>query len=169
MANTLRLAGIVPESIVDGPGIRFTIFVQGCPHHCPDCHNPDTHDFSAGTDTPVSQLLAEMDKHPYLTGITLSGGEPFCQAEVLFSLAKAMRARGKHVMAYTGYTFEELLSLPDPFVRSLLEQLNLLVDGKFILSEKSLELRFRGSLNQRILDVPASLLAEKPIWAERYR
>ena len=167
--KTLHLAGIVPESIVDGPGIRYTVFVQGCPHHCEGCHNPQTHAFGVGTDTAPEDILAELDKKPYLKGITLSGGEPFCQAEALAELAASLKARGKHVMAYTGYTFEQLLALEDPFVRPLLAQLDLLVDGPFVFAEKSLDLKFRGSANQRVLDVPASLAAEKAVWAEQYR
>lgn len=167
--KTLQLAGIVPESIVDGPGIRYTIFVQGCPHHCEGCHNPQTHAFGVGTEAAPEDILAELDKKPYLQGVTLSGGEPFCQAEALSGLAAALKARGKHVMAYTGYTFEQLLELDDPFVRALLAQLDLLVDGRFVLAEKSIELKFRGSANQRVLDVPASLAAGKAVWAEQYR
>lgn len=165
----LHLAGVVEESIVDGPGIRYTIFVQGCPHHCPGCHNPQTHAFSSGTDTPISDLLAQIDRKPYLKGVTFSGGEPFCQAEALCVLAKELKSRGKHLMAYTGYTLEELLSQKDPCILSLLEQLDLLVDGRFIEEKKSIELKFRGSTNQRILNVPASLAAQSPIWEESYR
>ena len=167
--KALQLAGIVPESIVDGPGVRYTIFVQGCPHGCPGCHNPQTHAFTGGTSTQPEEILAEIDGKPYIRGVTLSGGEPFCQAEALCALAKSLKARGKHLMAYTGYTFEELLALDDPFVRPLLEQLDLLVDGRFVEAEKSLDLHFRGSANQRVLDVPASLRAGAQVWAEQYR
>lgn len=169
METTLRLAGIEPESIVDGPGVRFTVFVQGCPHDCKGCHNPATHDFAAGTEKTLADILAELDKRPYLNGVTLSGGEPFCQAEALLELAQAIRARGKHLLAYTGYTLEELLASDNPFVLPLLRQLDLLVDGRFILSERSLELRFRGSANQRVLDVPASLAAGQPVRAAQHR
>lgn len=169
METTLRLAGIAGESIVDGPGIRFTIFVQGCPHHCPGCHNPQTHDFAGGTETPLADLLQKIDANPFLKGVTFSGGEPFCQAAGLLELAKQLKARGKHLMSYTGYTFEELMQSDDPAVRPLLEHLDLLVDGRFVLEQRSLELRFCGSSNQRILDVPASLAQNAPVWAEQYR
>lgn len=169
METSVRLAGVVAESIVDGPGIRYVIFTQGCPHGCPGCHNPQTHDFAGGTDTPLQDILDAVDKNPFVRGVTLSGGEPFCQAAALLPLAVALKARGKHLMAYTGYTFEELLALPDPAVRGLLAELDLLVDGRFVEAEKSLELKFRGSANQRILDVPASLAANAPVWAEQYR
>ena len=165
----IRLAGIEPESIVDGPGIRFTVFVQGCVHGCPACHNPATHDFDGGTASATGQILAELDKRPYLSGVTLSGGEPFCQAEAMAALARGIKARGKHLLAYTGFTFEQLLASGDPFVMPLLAQLDLLVDGRFDLAQKSLTLRFRGSANQRILNVPASLAAKAPIWEEQYR
>ena len=168
MDEMLRLAGIEPESIVDGPGIRFTIFVQGCPHACPGCHNPQTHDFAAGAETPLSELIAALDAHPYLSGVTLSGGEPFLQASALLPFARAAKARGKHVLAYTGYTLEELLRLDEPAVLPLLHTLDLLVDGRFIEAERSLSLRFRGSANQRILDVPASLAAGAPVLAAGY-
>lgn len=169
METSVRLAGVVAESIVDGPGIRYVIFTQGCPHGCPGCHNPQTHAFAGGTDTPLQDILDAVDKNPFVRGVTLSGGEPFCQAAALLPLAVALKARGKHLMAYTGYTFEELLALPDPAVRGLLAELDLLVDGRFVEAEKSLELKFRGSANQRILDVPASLAANAPVWAEQYR
>ena len=169
MEGTLRLAGVVNESIVDGPGIRYTIFVQGCPHHCPGCHNPQTHDFAGGTEVAWQALVDAIDQAPFVSGITFSGGEPFCQAAGLLPLAQALKARGKHLMAYTGYTFEELLDLEDAAVYPLLEQLDLLVDGRFLAGQKSLDLRFRGSTNQRILDVPASLQTNTPVWAEQYR
>ena len=143
--------------------------MQGCPHHCPGCHNPQTHDFAGGKEMDLDTLLHDMCRNPLVKGVTFSGGEPFCQPEPLYHLAVALKAKGKHLMAYSGYTFEQLLELPDPFVRKLLEQLDLLVDGPFIEAERNLELRFRGSANQRVLDVPASLAANAPVWAEQYR
>ena len=169
MEGVLRLAGVVSESIVDGPGIRFVIFTQGCPHACPGCQNPQTHDFAGGADVSLDELLGQALANPFVKGVTFSGGEPFCQAAALLPLALALKAEGRHLMAYTGYTFEELLALDDPAVRPLLSTLDLLVDGRFILAEKSLELKFRGSANQRVLDVPASLAADAPVWAEAYR
>lgn len=165
----LRVAGTVAESIVDGPGLRYTIFVQGCPHGCPGCHNPQTHDFAGGADMTVQAILDDIARFPYLGGVTLSGGEPFCQAQALAVLARALREKGKHIMAFSGYTFEELLALDDPGVLALLEQLDLLVDGRFELAARSVELRFRGSSNQRVLDVPASLAAHTAVWAQAYR
>lgn len=168
MGKTLRIAGTIGESIVDGPGFRYVIFTQGCPHHCPGCHNPETHDFSGGTDIDSDALVADILKNPLLTGVTFSGGEPFCQAEGLCAVADGLNGK-KPLMAYTGYTFEQLMELPDPWVRKLLEKLTLLVDGRFVEEEKGLELRFRGSVNQRVLDVQTSLKTGQATWMEEYR
>lgn len=167
--SIIRTAGIVKESIVDGPGIRYVIFTQGCPHHCEGCHNPDTHDFQGGTDIDSKKMLEEFCKDPLLAGVTLSGGEPFCQAEQLLDVAKAVKAMKKSVMIYSGYTIEELwkMSETNPAVEELLSYCDLLVDGKFILAERDLSLRFRGSRNQRVLDVPESIRQKKPVlWAD---
>ena len=155
----IRLAGVVRESIVDGPGIRMTVFVQGCPHHCKGCHNAHTWDFEGGYMSSVERILEEAAKDKLLRGVTLSGGEPFCQAEALTVLAKRAKAMGLNVFCYSGFTFEELYAQFDehPEYKALLEQCDCLVDGKFIEEEMSLMLHFRGSRNQRILDVPASL------------
>ncbi len=164
----IRLAGIVSESIVDGPGLRFTIFVQGCPHHCEGCHNPETHDFSAGRLADVDRIFLKIQSDPLIKGVTFSGGEPFCQPEPLAYLAEKLKKNGYHLMSYSGYTFEELkkLSEENQFVADLLSKLDLLVDGRFVLSQRSLELKFKGSKNQRILDVPASLNAGKAVLSD---
>ena len=166
MEGKIRIAGTVGESIVDGPGFRYTLFVQGCPHGWPGCHNPQTHDFEGGQDIELDTLLKDMCRNPFIKGVTFSGGEPFCKAEPLYHLAVELKRKGKHLMAYSGYTFEQLLELSDPFVKKLLGQLDLLVDGPFIMAEKNIELRFRGSANQRVLDVPKSLEANEAVWAE---
>ena len=156
LKGSIRLAGVVRESIVDGPGIRFTVFTQGCPHHCPGCHNPQTHDPAGGYDCEMQKILDAVEKNPLLRGITLSGGEPFEQPEQLLELAKAVVAMGKDVVAFSGYTFEQLVS-GTPEQKALLEEIDVLIDGPFLLAEKSLEISFRGSRNQRILDVRQSL------------
>ena len=165
--SALRIAGTIPESIVDGPGIRYVLFTQGCPHGCPGCHNPQTHDFAGGREVQVSDLLTDILKRPYVKAVTLSGGEPFCQPAPLARLAAALREKGFHLMCYSGYTFEELLQMEA--ARPLLEQLDLLVDGRFVENRKNIDLRFRGSDNQRVLDVPASLAAGSAVWCEKYR
>ena len=102
----VNVAGIMPESIVDGPGFRYAVFVQGCPHGCPGCHNPETHPFEGGTPMVVEELFRQFERNPLLKGVTLSGGEPFCQAEALAKLAEMVHGAGKDVVTYTGYTFE---------------------------------------------------------------
>ena len=164
----LRLAGVIRESIVDGPGIRMTVFTQGCPHHCKGCHNEQTWDFSGGYDSSTERILEEAKKDPILRGLTFSGGEPFSQAEALSVLAKEAKENGYDIFCYTGYTFEHLLSQFDahPEYKELLSNCDWLVDGPFILEKRSLMLRFRGSTNQRILDVKKSLEMGKAVETE---
>lgn len=162
-AKNIRLAGIVNDSITDGPGIRFTVFVQGCPHHCPGCHNPQTWDFAGGQMVSAAELLAQIKRNPLLKGVTFSGGEPLAQAEALLPLAKELRTLELELAIYTGYTFEQLLQMNDPAIRQLLAQADALIDGPFIQAERDLELNFRGSANQRILDLPRSLAAGKAV------
>ncbi|OXS26812.1 MAG: anaerobic ribonucleoside-triphosphate reductase activating protein [Acetobacterium sp. MES1] len=156
MTSQIRIAGVVKESIVDGPGIRLVVFAQGCPHHCEGCHNPATHDFNGGQLVAIDAIIDEMKKNPLLDGITLSGGEPFLQPEGFSELAKCAQAAGFHVMTYTGYTFETLLEKKDQRWQRLLRYTDLLVDGRFEAEQKSLLLKFRGSHNQRIIDVKKS-------------
>lgn len=164
----LRLAGVIRESIVDGPGIRMTVFTQGCPHHCKGCHNEQTWDFSGGYDSSTERILEEAKKDPILRGLTFSGGEPFSQAEALSVLAKEAKENGYDIFCYTGYTFEHLLSQFDahPEYKELLSNCDWLVDGPFILEKRSLMLKFRGSTNQRILDVKKSLEMGKAVETE---
>ena len=155
----IRVAGIVDDSIVDGPGFRLAVFTQGCPHHCPGCHNPATHDFSAGKPDTTERIAELMKQNPLLDGITLTGGEPFCQAEACSVLAESAKQLNLNVWSYSGWTFEQLLekAKTEPDVMRLLNTVDVLVDGPFILSQRTLELRFRGSRNQRLIDVKASL------------
>lgn len=163
--NMIRVAGIVGESITDGPGIRFAIFVQGCPHHCEGCHNPQTHDFSGGDLMSAEEIFEKIKKNPLLRGITLSGGEPACQAKALVPLVKLCREHGLEAAMYSGYTFEELYekSKTDEDLLELMKLCDTLIDGRFVLSEKSLSIRFRGSKNQRIIDLKQSLEAGNAI------
>ncbi len=162
----LNLAGTANDSIVEGPGLRYTIFVQGCPHHCEGCHNPQTHAFDGGTPTDLEELLAQIRRNPLLDGVTFSGGEPFCQAGVLAELGRAIHAMGLNIVTYTGYTFEALLAMEDPDVQALLAVTDWLIDGPFIQSQQSYQLHFRGSANQRILDCQASLQQGTPVETE---
>jgi len=159
----VNLAGIVSDSIVDGPGIRTTLFAQGCPHHCEGCHNPETWDFSGGHQATTDQILGIVRFNPISRGVTFSGGEPFAQAEGFAEIARALHETGNYeVASYTDYTFEALLN-GTPEQKKLLEQLDVLIDGPFIQAEKSLELAFRGSRNQRIIHVPKSLAAGEAV------
>lgn len=160
--SELRIAGIQAESIVDGPGYRFTIFTQGCPHRCEGCHNPQTHDIEGGTLIDTDSLLEKIKKNPLLSGVTFSGGEPFFQAQALIPLAKQIKGLGLELAAYSGWTFEELMDMGGA-AKELLELCDVLIDGRFILAERSLMLRFRGSENQRICDVPESLKQNKAV------
>ncbi len=152
----IRIAGIVNDSIVDGPGFRLTVFAQGCIHGCPGCHNPETHDFNGGYDIDTDAIILQMKENILLDGLTLSGGEPFCQSKACAEIAKGAKKIGLNVWCYTGYTYEELISGDDEWI-DLLREIDVLVDGKFEIKKKSLECRFRGSSNQRLIDVQASL------------
>ncbi len=169
----LDLAGIQGDSIVDGPGIRTTIFCQGCPHHCPGCHNPETWEFGAGTPMAAEEILAIVKSNPLCRGVTFSGGEPFAQAEGYARLARLLKEAGYEVASYSGYTFEQLLR-GTPAQKALLGTIDILIDGPYVEAERSLELSFRGSKNQRILNVPGSLeagkavLTKSPRWLGEY-
>ena len=156
----LRIAGIEPESFVDGPGLRMTIFTQGCHHNCPGCQNPQTHDFNGGHFIDIDEILEMIEENPLLDGITFSGGDPMDQAAALIPLAREIKERGLNLVIFTGYTYERLMDLaperPDMF--ELLTFADILIDGPFIMAKKSLEIKFRGSTNQRIIDVQQSLV-----------
>ena len=160
----LRVAGIAEDSIVDGPGIRMTVFVQGCNHNCVGCHNPQTHDPTGGELMDVRDIAERAFDNPLLDGLTFSGGEPFLQCEALTLLAELVRARGLNIIAYTGFLWEELIK--DEAALRLIKECSYVIDGPFILEQKSLMLKFRGSANQRIIDVKASLAAGTVVCAE---
>lgn len=157
----IRICGLVNDSIVDGPGLRLTVFTQGCPHHCPGCHNPQSHSFEGGQLRDIDEILTMAKENPLLDGITLSGGEPFCQPEACAQIAVGAHKLGLNVWCYTGYSYKNLLASKEK--RALLEQVDILVDGPFILEERSLGIRFRGSKNQRIIDVKNSLLENRVV------
>jgi anaerobic ribonucleoside-triphosphate reductase activating protein len=159
MVEQIRIAGIINESIVDGPGIRMVVFAQGCKHNCMGCHNPHTHSFEGGEFVKIDRIIEDIKKNPLLDGVTFSGGEPFEQAEGFAELAKRINEMGLNVMTYTGYTFEKLLeySKVQKGYMELLNNIKILVDGPFIMEQKNLLLKFRGSANQRIIDVSKSM------------
>lgn len=152
MAQSLRISGIEEESIVDGPGLRFVVFTQGCPHKCKGCHNPHTHDIQGGYSVTIQELLERFAENPLLSGITFSGGEPFLQPAPLVSLAREVKKLGKDVVVFTGYLLESLAQSPNPDVRELLALTDLLIDGPYMEEMRDLELVFRGSANQRLID-----------------
>lgn len=161
----LRLAGISYESLVDGPGLRTVIWGQGCPHACPGCHNAHTQEANGGEIVGIEEIFRGIDTSFLAQGITLSGGEPFLQPAAFAEIAAYARGKRMDVWAYTGYTFERLLQLAteQPDVIKLLKSVDILVDGPFVQAEKNLNLVFRGSGNQRIIDVPMSLEKNEPI------
>lgn len=171
----IRIAGIVDDSIVDGPGLRYTIFFQGCSHHCKGCQNPQTWDFRGGKRIKIDTILKEIGDNPLISGVTLSGGDPFDSPEDALVLVTAIRNKFPNldIWAYTGYKYKDLLekkygSFKESWQRKmLLEQIDILVDGRYIAARRDLSLQFRGSSNQRILDVKASLKAGRMVlWRE---
>ena len=156
--SVIRLFGLVTDSIVDGPGFRVSIFTQGCPHHCEGCHNPGSHDPEAGKEWTLDEVEKKFTGNPLLDGITLTGGEPFQQPAACAELARRAHQKGLNVWVYSGYTYEKLLekAQAEEGVDALLKEADVLVDGPFLLAERSLELDFRGSRNQRLIDLQAS-------------
>ncbi len=159
--SKLRLAGIIDESVVDGPGLRFVLFSQGCNHHCNGCHNPQTFSLDGGFKMDTEQIIEKIKKNPLLQGVTFSGGEPFLQAKGFAELAQKIHDLGLNVLSYTGYVFEDLLAEHRPDWTNLLQNIDIIIDGPFILEQKSLLLKFKGSENQRIIDVKKSLQSGK--------
>ncbi len=161
MAEVRLAAPLQYDSIVDGPGVRMVLWTQGCTHHCPGCHNPHTHDMSGGMSCSIDACIDEIEKAQLQSGLTLSGGEPFLQAEALIPIAQAAKQKGLNLWAYSGFTFEALCQ--DPQKKALLMLLDVLVDGRFEQSQKDYRLQFKGSKNQRIIDVQESLRQGKVI------
>lgn len=152
----IRIAGTVSESIVDGPGFRYAVFVQGCSHNCRGCHNPHTHDPNGGRLVDTDELFAECTENPLNKGVTFSGGEPFLQAAALYELGKRFKEHGLSLWCYSGWTFEELQKRGED-VQKLLSVVDVLVDGRYVEERRTLSLPFRGSDNQRLVDVRKSI------------
>ncbi len=153
--KTIRLFGVAADSVVDGMGFRTAIFTQGCRHACPGCHNPESHDPAGGKEWTLDDIEKMFTGNPLLDGITLSGGEPFLQAEACAELARRAHARGLSVWVYSGFTYEELLRMAerDAVAKALLEECDVLVDGRYLQEQRSLELSYCGSRNQRVIDM----------------
>lgn len=151
----LRIAGLVKESVVDGPGIRFTIFTQGCAMRCVGCHNPDTHDFAGGYLVAVNELFNAIDQGKLITGVTFSGGEPFMQAAACAQLAKLIKQKRPdlNILSYSGYYYADLLKMTsvNPAIGEFLKYLDILIEGPYEVAKRDLDLAFRGSSNQNIV------------------
>ena len=160
-SKKIRVCGIEPESIVDGPGFRYVLFVQGCPHHCHGCHNPESWAFDAGYDMTVNEIFEDICGRPWLRGVTFSGGEPFEQVPALLDLAKNIKGAGLTLMSYSGYTLEELEARHDKATDELLEMLDILVDGRYDEKLRNLTLVYCGSENQRVIDMKKTRIARR--------
>ena len=159
-SDYIRLAAdLQSDSIVDGPGLRTVIWTQGCLHHCKGCQNPQTWDFSGGGLVPISEVLKAIDELECQSGITFSGGDPMYQPDACVKIAKYCKKKGYNIWVYTGFTYEELLKLSKtkPIYKEFFKFIDVLVDGRFVMKEKDLSILFRGSRNQRLIDVPNSL------------
>lgn len=160
----IRLAADLQEdSIVDGIGIRTVIWTQGCSHNCPECHNPSTHDFNGGDLVELDDVLEALEDLTGQDGVTFSGGDPMFQPKQCAILAKKVHELGMNVWTYTGFTYEELLDKGNKDILDFLSNIDVLIDGKFDINKKSLDLEFRGSSNQRVIDVPKSIENHKVI------
>ena len=163
MEKNIRLSGIAYESLVNGPGMRRVFFAQGCKHNCPGCFNPDTHDFAGGEERNMDELIKDVLDNPILKGVTFSGGDPFEQADKFAYMAKEFRKNGLNIWSYTGYKFENIIkqSENNKGWKDLLNNIDVLVDGRFEKDKMQDGLKFRGSLNQRMIDVKESLKTGK--------
>ncbi len=160
--GNIRLAGVIDESYTDGVGVRYTIFTQGCMHQCYNCQNKETWDFNAGTVCSIDKIIEQLKTMPWLDGVTLSGGDPmYRETEVLELVKKIKENTTLNIWLYTGFTYEECLA--DTAKREILNYIDVLVDGKYEEQLRSLHLKFRGSSNQRIIDIPKSLKENKVV------
>lgn len=157
----IRLAGEVAESTVDGPGIRYTIFTQGCLHNCSGCHNPSTHPLDKGYLEEIDEIITRMNSNPLISGITLSGGEPFLQPQELLELCIKAKKENYNIIAYSGYTYEELLNMNNKHINSILNIIDILIDGRFEIDKRTLTLLYRGSTNQRAIDMVGTRIENK--------
>ena len=167
----IRLAAdLQSDSIVDGPGLRTVIWTQGCAHHCKGCQNPQTWDFNGGGEVPIKDVLEAIDELEYQTGITFSGGDPMYQVEACDRIAAYCKDKGYNIWVYTGFTYEEVLKLSEknPTYMDFLKKIDVLVDGRFILEQRDLNLLFRGSKNQRLIDMPKTLESGKVVLLNEY-
>lgn len=162
---TLQVIDISEGTSVDGPGLRTSIYFAGCTHHCNGCHNPQSWDAAAGKPMTIDEIINVIDYNDF--NVTFSGGDPFYQADAVAELAKAIKERlGKNIWCYTGFTWEQLMHTPSYL--PLLEQIDVLVDSPFVLEKRNIELLFRGSDNQRIIDVKKSITKHEIVELTQY-
>ena len=159
---TLRVLDIVGGTSVDGPGLRTSVYFAGCDHHCPGCHNPQSWDAAGGTEMSIEEIIAVIDENDF--NVTLSGGDPLLQAEGVTELARRLKETGRNVWCYTGYTYEQVCA--SPVLLKILSYIDVLVDGPFIESRRDISLRFRGSSNQRLVDVARSVADAPVFWGD---
>lgn len=159
----IRLSGIINDSIVDGPGLRLAVFTQGCKHNCLDCHNPETHSFEGGYEEDIDKIVKTALSNPLLSGVTLTGGDPFYQVDACLELAYKLQGHGLSLIVYTGFTYEQLdeLRKENESLDRFLHEIDFLIDGPYIKSQRDISLRFRGSSNQRIIDVKKTLISHE--------
>lgn len=156
MCQSIRLAApLTYDSIVDGPGLRMVLWTQGCPHACTGCHNPETWDCLGGYLEEVDTVIQEMKQHKLQSGLTISGGEPLLQVEALLPIVKVAKEIGLNIWLYTGFCYEDIIK--NTQVSDILQYVDVLVDGPFIQELKSYELVFKGSSNQRVIDVKETM------------
>lgn len=163
----IRLANpLQRDSVVDGPGLRMVIWTQGCPHHCKNCHNPETHAFDKGFLVDTADITNDIKEFELQDGLTFSGGDPMMQPLACLEIAKFAKNLGLNIWCYTGFLFEQLLEIPDCV--KFLEYVDVLVDGPFVDSLKSYSAKYRGSKNQRIINVKSSLKKKKAVLVREY-
>mgnify|MGYP002623538516 CR=1 FL=1 len=167
----LAIPTIQTDSIVDGEGIRSVIWFQGCGHACPECHNPETWDFEAGEVVSLEDLKHQIDELEFQSGVTFSGGDPMYQIDALIELAKYVKEKGMNVWVYTGFEYDDLVKMAEKNnkYREVLDYIDVLVDGPFKIALKSFDCAFRGSSNQRLIDVKKTLENNKVITLEKYK
>ncbi len=168
----IRLAAdLQTDSIVDGPGLRAVLWTQGCSHHCKGCQNPQTWDFNGGGLVPITEVFKAIDELEYHTGLTLSGGDPLYQVSECLEIVKYARKKGLDIWVYTGFTWEELMKMAQEkkVYLDFLKLVDVLVDGRFILEERDLSLLFRGSKNQRLIDVQKTLSKGEIVLIDEYK
>lgn len=164
----IRVFGIEGDSIVDGPGIRLAVFTQGCIHNCEGCHNPESHDPNGGKLIDTDRIIKFASENPLYDGVTLTGGDPFYQPVPCAVIAEGIKKLGLNVWTFTGYTWEQIMNSGNEDFMRLLKASDVLVDGRFEKDKRSLELKFKGSTNQRTIDVKASLeKGEVVLWEEK--